>query len=279
MITTSSALQALGDIPPGVDYSGNGDANYWMRTASDFSAYGHALGQSLYNVSAYAPASLRPIIAAIAPQLTSMDPSGTGDATYWMQRTTALATTFSQACQQLTSLERAPDASQPMPVGPTLGALAALAASEDYSGTGDVNFWCKTARDAGMLANAIGTAVQQVAASSAEPMASYLRGLGNSFSQVNYAGTGDVNYWLAQDQNIVQQVHSLGQSLQQLSGVPSWPGPGTGTGPGFNAMRVASEPHAAEAHAAARPSEVPSGEQKAVLLPGEGPGAMDIKTQ
>jgi hypothetical protein len=250
-----------------------------MRTASDFATYGQALGRSLYNFSAYAPASLRPILGAIAPQLTSLDSSGNGDATYWMQRTQALATTIAQACQQITSLETAPDASQPMPVGPTLGALAALAASEDYAGTGDVNYWLKTAQDAGMLANAIGTALQQVAASSAEPMASYLRQLANSFSQVSYAGTGDVNYWMAYDQNIVQQVHSLGQSLQQLSGVSSWTGTGSSSGV---ITPLISEPHIAGDGALSPhvlPSHAPSGEQKAVLQPGEGPGSMEIKSQ
>ncbi|MBI3890503.1 MAG: hypothetical protein HY303_03130 [Candidatus Wallbacteria bacterium] len=91
VVPAAAVIEGLGRVAACPDYSGNGDAYYWMRTTRDFAQLGRAAGRALLAVSGDGSDPLTVVLRGMSQQLTSLDDSGTGDANFWMARARGIA--------------------------------------------------------------------------------------------------------------------------------------------------------------------------------------------
>ena len=90
-VPAGAVLMALAQVAGSLDQGGNGDAQYWMRTTSDFVHLGRGVGRGLSLVAGTVPSPLNAVLNATASQLTALNEGGNGTADYWMARARGVA--------------------------------------------------------------------------------------------------------------------------------------------------------------------------------------------
>ena len=138
------------------------------------------------------------------------------------------------------------DPSQPLQttvgLGTALSALAQVTTAFDQSGTGDVEYWMKTARDYGRAAQALGGALSRLGSSMEPgPVAAAVAGMGGQLVSVSYAGHGDVHYWMARVKSICATVRGVGQQMNTMAASCGANGPTVRGGAVLQGLAIVAE--------------------------------------
>ncbi len=100
----AAVVAGLGHVAGSVDYSGEGNADYWMRTTRNFCFLGRAVGRGLDAVASFAPPALQGLLGSYAGQLQGLSEAGTGNVHYWMARAQDVAEHVRSVGQALKNL-------------------------------------------------------------------------------------------------------------------------------------------------------------------------------
>ena len=221
-LETGTALRALAEISRAFDYGGNGDADYWMKCTRDYVKSGRGLGSAMVTLSrAMKPGPLAASISGVGAGLYGLDGAGNGDANYWMMRTKEVSQRIRAAGDQLDgiagSLQGTPAGTETVSVSAALQSLTEVAYSLDYSGRGDAEYWMRTTRNFAFIGRATGRALAMVASGAPAPLNGVLNAMTGQLTNINEAGNGNSDYWMARAQGVAQLVKSSGQSLASIA--------------------------------------------------------------
>lgn len=84
-------LDGFAAVARGVDASGTGNVDFWMRCAQDSAMVSRAVGKQLKAVAAAAPPEATAVLAAVSGMFSGVQASGSGTVDYWLARATAIA--------------------------------------------------------------------------------------------------------------------------------------------------------------------------------------------
>lgn len=90
-IAVSTTLEALAEVIASTDYSGRGDADYWLRATRNFCFIGRACGRGVQQVVGSLQEPIATVISTFANQLLALSEAGRGDVNYWLARAQATA--------------------------------------------------------------------------------------------------------------------------------------------------------------------------------------------
>ncbi len=216
------ALRAYALVSQGFDYSGRGDASYWMRSARNCGISARALGAAIRNLGqSMHTGPISGAISGLGSQLLAIDWSGTGDASFWMGRTRAICQKAIDVGQLLEQMSQAnpgngsPDGT--VRTAYVLEGLARIAASPDQSGNGDAYFWMKTTRDFVRIGRATGRALASLVGDGNDPLTVVLRSMATQLQALDDMGTGDAHYWMARAGAVAEQMEGFARSLADIA--------------------------------------------------------------
>lgn len=84
------AVEVLAYVADSVDWQGRGEAEYWMRCATDLVNIAGGISDAARQLASVAPDGGGETLQAVAEMLKAADASGYGDAQYWLSRTEQL---------------------------------------------------------------------------------------------------------------------------------------------------------------------------------------------
>lgn len=220
-VELATALFALSEVSRSFDQSGNGDAEYWMKTTRDFVRTGRGLGSGLHSLShSMNPGPLAAAIGGVGAGLSALSEAGNGDAHYWMGRTRDTAQRIKGAGQQLDTIAAslaASPAPETVPAGAVLMALAQVASTLEYAGHGDAEYWMRTTRNFVRVGRGVGRGLALVAGSVPSPLNAVLSASAVQLTNLSEAGNGTADYWMARARGVAEQVRGHGQSLHDIA--------------------------------------------------------------
>jgi hypothetical protein len=108
-------------------------------------------------------------------------------------------------------------AKAPVALADALKAFALVTDGFNYGGTGDVQYWMKSAKDFGKSGAALGNALQHVVRNTHGSAATAVKALGAQLAGLDWGGNGDVNYWMLRTKEICQSVRRVGSDLRRIA--------------------------------------------------------------
>lgn len=85
------ALRAVAVTTNGVEASGRGDVDYWMKATTTLARHGIAMGEGLQALEQGLDGTARVLVSSLGRQLRALDNGGRGDVDYWMARCSGIA--------------------------------------------------------------------------------------------------------------------------------------------------------------------------------------------
>lgn len=217
VIKMSSSFQALAITSEGLNCSGKGNVDFWMRTCEDFARTGRAIGAGALILAARVPDG--PIQAALissAHQLTALEAGTQGDVYYWMHRCGEIVHQVNDATDQMISLSHQLSDVW-VHVHTALRSLVAVMTSTSTQGNGDAGYWIRVSHDIVLLGRSCGRSLEHFAQTLPDPLYTILTTYTTQLKNMSSKGEGDVDYWYERAKTLSAQIDNIGISILAVS--------------------------------------------------------------